>query len=154
MTDIRLLNCADIPQLHHLQDVIVFPVQGDRYLKLLCAILLRMSTRPHTNEIGGGDMDGDQYFVSWNEELIKIKQCTPGDFPAFTGGKKIPDDPEELERALMECLIGQIFSSSLGHIANLHECIIDKYDIFHPMALRLADCYVRALDAPKSGEIV
>lgn len=38
----------NIPQLAHLQNVIVFPTKGNR---------------PHQDEMNGGDNDGDTYFV-------------------------------------------------------------------------------------------
>lgn len=53
--DIRILEAIDHPDLHHLYDCLVFPQKGDR---------------PHTNEASGSDLDGDLYFVTWDEKLI------------------------------------------------------------------------------------
>lgn len=53
--DIRILEAVDVPGLHHLYDCLVFPQKGDR---------------PHTNEASGSDLDGDLYFVTWDENLI------------------------------------------------------------------------------------
>lgn len=53
--DIRILKAIDVPGLHHLVDCLVFPQKGQR---------------PHTNEASGSDLDGDLYFVSWDENLI------------------------------------------------------------------------------------
>lgn len=53
--DVRLLEAVDAPGLHHLYDCLVFPQKGDR---------------PHTNEASGSDLDGDLYFVTWDENLI------------------------------------------------------------------------------------
>ena len=41
--------------LDHLVDCIVFPTQGPR---------------PHADEQSGGDLDGDEFFVTWDERLI------------------------------------------------------------------------------------
>lgn len=53
--DVRVLEAVDAPDLHHLNDCLVFPQKGDR---------------PHTNEASGSDLDGDLYFVTWDENLI------------------------------------------------------------------------------------
>lgn len=53
--DVRVLEAVDAPELHHLHDCLVFPQKGDR---------------PHTNEASGSDLDGDLYFVTWDENLI------------------------------------------------------------------------------------
>lgn len=38
--------------------------------------------RPHPNECSGGDLDGDLYFVCWDENLIPSKTDTPMDYIA------------------------------------------------------------------------
>lgn len=53
--DIRILEAIDAPGLEHLYDCLVFPQNGDR---------------PHTDEASGSDLDGDLYFVTWDENLI------------------------------------------------------------------------------------
>jgi RNA-dependent RNA polymerase len=53
--DIRILEAVDAPGLHHLYDCLVFPQKGER---------------PHANEASGSDLDGDLYFVTWDENLI------------------------------------------------------------------------------------
>lgn len=53
--DIRILEAVDSPKLHHLFDCLIFPQKGER---------------PHTNEASGSDLDGDLYFVSWDDNLI------------------------------------------------------------------------------------
>ncbi|KAF6165648.1 hypothetical protein GIB67_036055 [Kingdonia uniflora] len=53
--DIRILEAVGAPGLHHLVDCLVFPQKGDR---------------PHANEASGSDLDGDLYFVTWDEKLV------------------------------------------------------------------------------------
>ena len=53
--DVRILEAVDAPGLHHLYDCFIFPQKGDR---------------PHPDEASGSDLDGDLYFVTWDENLI------------------------------------------------------------------------------------
>ncbi|KAL6843314.1 hypothetical protein ACP4OV_027027 [Aristida adscensionis] len=53
--DVRILEAVDVPDLHHLVDCLVFPKKGER---------------PHANEASGRDLDGDVYFVTWDERLV------------------------------------------------------------------------------------
>ncbi len=50
--DIRMLNAVNIPELSHLFNVIVFSSKGER---------------PQCNMMAGGDLDGDVYFVCWEQ---------------------------------------------------------------------------------------
>ncbi|PHT45982.1 hypothetical protein CQW23_15140 [Capsicum baccatum] len=60
--DIRVLNAVDVKELCHLNDCLVFPQKGKR---------------PHADEASGSDLDGDLYFVTWNEELIPSETFEP-----------------------------------------------------------------------------
>lgn len=52
--DIRLLDAVNRPELQHLVNVIVFPSTGER---------------PLCNMMSGGDLDGDVYFVCWDQRI-------------------------------------------------------------------------------------
>jgi RNA-dependent RNA polymerase len=63
--DIRLLEAIDIPALHKLKNVVVFPVQG---------------SRPHAMEMSGGDLDGDTFWVCQDKQLIFGQNEEPFDY--------------------------------------------------------------------------
>ena len=78
--DIRWLTCVDIPACRHLVDCIVFPVNGDR---------------PHADEMAGGDLDGDKFFVCWDEDLDlpSFRLMKPFDYRLSLTDFSQSDDP-------------------------------------------------------------
>ncbi len=54
------------PRLSHLRNVVVFSQKG---------------RRPVANEISGSDLDGDNFFVSWRQNLIPKKAHPPMEYP-------------------------------------------------------------------------
>lgn len=54
--DVRILEAVDMPEFRHLYNVIVFPSTG---------------LRPLCNMMAGGDLDGDVYFVCWDERILR-----------------------------------------------------------------------------------
>eukprot|EP01034_Spumella_vulgaris_P010808 gene10808-13722_t len=57
--DIRKLRAVFVPTLAHLVDVVVFPSKGPR---------------PLPNMMSGGDLDGDTFFVIYDQKVVT--QCT------------------------------------------------------------------------------
>lgn len=53
--DIRVVKAVDVPALRGLRDVVVFPMHGDRDIPSMCS---------------GGVLDGDDFFVIWNKDLV------------------------------------------------------------------------------------
>ena len=64
--DIRVLKLIkNQPEYAYLSDCIVFPTKG---------------RRPHADESAGGDLDGDEFFVSWDQNLIPSWRSAPFDY--------------------------------------------------------------------------
>ncbi|XP_035696221.1 probable RNA-dependent RNA polymerase 1 [Branchiostoma floridae] len=133
--DVRKLRAVDVPALHHMVDVIVFPSKGPR---------------PHPNEMSGGDLDGDQFFVTWHPDLLF--QRPNADPMHFKAPKKI-----ELEIVtisdLQNFIVDYIKSDILGVIANAHLAFSDKEEdgVFSQVCLNLAEKHSDAVDFPKTG---
>ncbi|EEY15962.1 RNA-dependent RNA polymerase [Verticillium alfalfae VaMs.102] len=53
--DIRVVEAVDVPQLRHMKNVVVFPSTGDVDVPSM---------------LSGGDLDGDDFFVIWDPDLI------------------------------------------------------------------------------------
>jgi len=134
--DIRRLEAVDIPELRpFIRDCIVFPVLG---------------SRPHSNEISGSDLDGDQYWVYWGKELTVKEMIPPLDYtPALK--KPVPEVTPEL---IVNHILDTLDDQTSGIISNTHSVIADK----DPNGTRAVDCkylaelFPRAIDSVKTGE--
>ncbi len=103
--DIRIVRAVNVPALHHLRDVVVLPQTGDRDLASMCS---------------GGDLDGDDYLVIWDEDLIPTEwNHEPMDYT--------PPKPQKLDRPVTVDDITSFFVNymkndrlpqiALGHLA-------------------------------------
>lgn len=156
--DVRVVRAVNIPRLHHLRDVLVLPQTGDADLAGMCS---------------GGDLDGDDYFISWDENLIpEVIDYPPMDYTAPA--------PAELDRPvtvkdMIEFFCTYMKNDRLGHIANTHVAWADALDsgVLHPRCewlifhfshfkkaiansnlcagIDLAELHSTAVDYPKSG---
>lgn len=109
--DIRVVQAIDVPALHHLRDVVVFPQTGDRDVPSMCS---------------GGDLDGDDFFVIWDEKLLPTEwNVAPMDYS--------PPKPKPLGRDvvvtdLMKFFVRHMKNDSLGSIAVAHLAQADFLD--------------------------
>lgn len=133
--DLRILEAVDIPGLRHMVDCIVFPQCG---------------SRPHPNEISGSDLDGDEYFVCWDELLHSIENQIPMDFPK---AKKKRLESDITVPDIVEFVANYIQNDNLGIIANTHLALADyeKDGLFSSSCIELAKMHSDAVDFPKTG---
>ncbi|CAF0875498.1 unnamed protein product [Brachionus calyciflorus] len=95
LSEIRRVKARFVPELSHLENCIIFPKKGDR---------------PLTNMLSGGDLDGDFYFVSWDEHLTNIENSN--DFI------KYPKSEDKFEYLKMKDLREQLANYYVEEIIN------------------------------------
>ncbi|RZC80987.1 hypothetical protein C5167_043569 [Papaver somniferum] len=133
--DMRVLQAVNVPALHHMVDCVVFPQKGQR---------------PHPNECSGSDLDGDVYFVCWDQELIPLRQVEPMDYDASPAIELYHNvQIEEVE----EYFANYMINDSLGVIANTHTAFADKEQLKAESkeCIELAKLFSIAVDFPKTG---
>lgn len=136
--DIRVLECVDIPHLHHLVDCLVFPAVGER---------------PHPNELSGSDLDGDIYFVSWDEKLL-----FPVNQPAAEYEPLVSPSVDKVEaKDLVDFYVTYISNDCLGPIATCHLAHANRTDnelgALSPECLTLSRLHSIAVDFAKHGTV-
>ena len=134
--DVRVLNAVDIPELHHLVDCIVFPTKGKQ---------------PHPNEIAGSDLDGDEYFVCWDEQLIPCKLREPYNYP--------PVENHNTSTATREMMISYLSkqnqqSTMMGKIDNNFQWFADLEGVDCTECEQLGKLFSRSVDQTKTGDVV
>ena len=119
--------------LPFLVDCVVFPTNGKR---------------PHADEMAGGDLDGDSFFICWDERLVPDKIC-----PA----EQYPPAPAKKEKGVT--IEGKIayFANQRnlqGMVDSLYNAWADKLGPGCEQCRRLGILFGRVIDAAKSGEQV
>lgn len=138
--DVRILEAIDVPELHHLVDCLVFP---------------RIGERPHANEASGSDLDGDLYFVTWDEKLIPPgkKSWNPMDYsPAEAKQQPRPVTHHDI----IDFFLKNMLNENLGVICNAHVVHADlsEYGAMDEKCIHLAELAATAVDFPKTGKFV
>ena len=136
--DVRVVRAVNKPELRHLYDVVVFPQTGTTDLASMCS---------------GGDLDGDDYLVIWDQELIP--NCAKWFVPPMNHtGMKAP----ELDRDVTVGDITSFFAmylktDNLPRIATAHMALADHYadGIVNPKCIKLARLHSNAVDYCKTG---
>nr|CAG8498711.1 9679_t:CDS:2 [Entrophospora candida] len=133
--DIRVVTAVKVKALDYLVDVLVFPTLGYRDLPSQCS---------------GGDLDGDDFTIFWDENLIpKTKNWEPMNYEAPKAA--IVDEVKMVH--IKKFFVNYILSDQLGSIANSHLAKADYLSggAFHGQCIRLAQLHSEAVDFPKTG---
>jgi len=134
--DIRVVYAVGkCEKLQHLRDVVVMPSDGDRDLPSMCS---------------GGDLDGDDYIVSWDPDLIPPEwDAEPFHYRAPTPVRKDNISTNDIINFFHDYLQNDY----LGRIAHAHLAAADYLDqgIQSSQCLRLVNLHSVAVDYPKTG---
>ncbi|KAK4543456.1 hypothetical protein LTR36_005599 [Oleoguttula mirabilis] len=134
--DIRVVRAVDAPKLHHLRNCVVLPQTGDRDLGNMCS---------------GGDLDGDDYLVMWDSELIPEEwNHAPMDYEAPP--PVVSDGPVTVD-AITSFFVNHMKNDNLGRIAMAHRYWADAKEegVKNQNCLDLAQLHSMAVDYAKTG---
>jgi RNA-dependent RNA polymerase len=132
--DLRIVRAVNVPALHHLKNVVVMPQTGDRDLANMCS---------------GGDLDGDDYMVLWDENLVPEHVNVPP--MDFTPEKPIEKDDPITVFDISDFFVTYMQNDTLGQIAHAHLAQADLDSVQGDACLALANLHSKAVDYPKSG---
>lgn len=135
--DVRVLEAVYLVELEEkdLINCIVFPQKGKR---------------PHPNECSGGDLDGDQFFISWDKDLIPCQTEPPMDDNARK--PRIMDHDVTLEE-IQKFFADYMINDTLGAISTAHLVHADREPnkALSGKCLELASLHSMAVDFAKTG---
>ncbi|KRZ71930.1 putative RNA-dependent RNA polymerase 1, partial [Trichinella papuae] len=131
--DVRILTAVDLEVYHYLNDVIVFP---------------KIGYRPVTDQMAGSDLDGDEYAVIWDQELMFNRN-----YQAMSYDKIVPPeiDGDITSDKMVDFFLHYICSDSIGRIAIAHLVASDEYGIFHEISNSIARKHAMSVDFSKTG---
>ncbi|CAG8529294.1 17526_t:CDS:10 [Dentiscutata erythropus] len=133
--DIKIVWAVDVPQLSHLKNCVVFSQKGEQ---------------PLPNCLSGGDLDGDEFFVCFDERIFPEIDNDPMDYSPPK--RKTLDRPVEISD-IREVFINFMKNDRIGIIGNLHLAIADfqQEGVYNPQCLKLAELHSKAVDFNKTG---
>lgn len=134
--DIRVVRAVYEPKLRHLIDVIVFPQTGDRDLASMCS---------------GGDLDGDDYLIMWDPDLIPVRWFTK---PMVDRNEIGPElDRDVTVDDMTTFFVTFMKENCLPRIANAHMAWADKLEggVREQRCIELARMHSVAVDYNKTG---
>ncbi|KAK3363573.1 RNA dependent RNA polymerase-domain-containing protein [Lasiosphaeria hispida] len=134
--DIRVVEAVDIPALRHIKDVVVFPLKGDRDVPSMCS---------------GGDLDGDDFFVLWDQQLLPLRSKWGHPPMDYTPLPPIQEKGGVKADNLKQFFVLYMKNNTLPLIAHAHLAMADTYGADHAKCLELANLHSMAVDYVKTG---
>ncbi|EGT41395.1 CBN-RRF-3 protein [Caenorhabditis brenneri] len=131
--DVRVFEAVWQPALAHLVDVVVFPRHGPR---------------PHPDEMAGSDLDGDEYSIIWDQEMLLDYNEEAMIYPSSTAPE---EDKEPTTDDMVEFFLRYLQQDSIGRMSNAHLTYADLHGLFHENCRNIALKCAVAVDFPKSG---
>ena len=143
--DIQKFKAVNNPLLKHMVNVIVFSKKG---------------IRPKFNELSGGDLDGDRYFILYNETIINsIKNLyKPLEDIKYSDNNNIKSIKKEkiTIKDSIKCIINTTSNNLVGLICNNHMAFADesKYKAKDEKCVKLCEYFNQEIDACKLGNFI
>ena len=135
--DIRVVQGVDVPALHHLKNVVVLPQTGDRDIASMCS---------------GGDLDGDDFLVIWDQDLLPREwNYPPMDYRA---PESLRLDRDVNMDDITSFFVNYMKNDTLPSIALAHVAWADEMHdgVKSEKCLRLASLHSKAVDYFKTGQ--
>ncbi|KAL4739107.1 RNA dependent RNA polymerase-domain-containing protein [Aspergillus similis] len=134
--DIRVVRAVNAPGLHHLKDVVVLLQTGDRDIASMCS---------------GGDLDGDDFLVIWDQDLL------PNDWFRkpfnYNSEREYELDHDVTVDEITSFFVTYIKNDCLPKIAHAHLAWGDYLDdgLNEAKCIRLAQLHSNAVDYSNTG---
>lgn len=116
-----------------------------------CLVIPSRGKSCHAHECSGGDLDGDLYYIIWDELLMPPKLPKPGKEVIEVETIVTHTPTGNSERDMMEFFCDYSQNFQLGVIANAHLATSDKLGMSDKQSIELARYVTAETDAPKKG---
>jgi len=112
LSEMRVVKTKNVPYLNHLVNCIAFSKKGNR---------------PLPNCLSGGDLDGDLYFVTFNEIFCRFKNYPPIEYPTDTTIVKNSFNNASKHEIIIESVVNAVLGKQVAGIWHYHlTCLYDQ----------------------------
>ncbi|CRL04360.1 CLUMA_CG017453, isoform A [Clunio marinus] len=144
-SDIRILNA----RRHFL------PENFKQFYKN-CLVIPSRGVDSHARECAGGDLDGDLYYIIWDQNFIPPNIQPPGYKVVEVATQPISSHKSTVligndHKEMMKFFCDYVSKNQLGILANAHLATSDKFGMCDERSIALARYVVAETDAPKKG---